>query len=43
MISRWGAGRCWLFEPGQPPRTIHCPGGDGYLGELRYLIECLQN
>ena len=31
-----------LFEPGKPPAIIHCEGGDGYLGELRYFLHCIQ-
>ncbi|MDB6108430.1 MAG: afr 7 [Pedosphaera sp.] len=32
-----------LFEEGQPPRTIQCAAEDGYLVELRHLIQSIQN
>jgi predicted dehydrogenase len=32
-----------LFEKGKAPRTIRCPGQDGYVQELRYMIESIQN
>ncbi len=31
-----------MFEPGQPPRTIHCPGNDGYFGELQCMVQCIR-
>ncbi len=31
-----------LFEKGASPQTISCPGGDGYIGELRYFIESIR-
>ncbi len=31
-----------LFERGQPARTITCPGGDGYQGELGYFLNCIR-
>jgi len=31
-----------LFELGKPPRTIKCEGEDGYVGELRHIIESIQ-
>jgi predicted dehydrogenase len=37
-----GADALRLFEKGQPPRTIKAPGGDGYLGELSYIVECIR-
>lgn len=30
-----------LIEPGQSPRTISCPGPDGYGRELRHMVECI--
>jgi predicted dehydrogenase len=30
-----------LIEEGQEPRTVRCEGADGYVGELRYLLECI--
>jgi predicted dehydrogenase len=38
-----GADALKVYENGQPPRTIQCPAEDGYLVELRYLIQCIQN
>jgi len=32
-----------LFQKGKAPRTIRCPGQDGYVQELRYMIESIQN
>ncbi len=37
-----GADALRLFENGQQPRTIQLPAGDGYLGELRYMVECIR-
>ncbi|MBI3417036.1 MAG: Gfo/Idh/MocA family oxidoreductase [Verrucomicrobia bacterium] len=37
-----GAEALRLFEQGQAARTIHCEGDDGYVGELRHLIEAIQ-
>lgn len=37
-----GADALRLFEKGQPPRTIKPSGGDGYIGELSYMIECIR-
>jgi predicted dehydrogenase len=37
-----GADALRLFEKGQQPRTIKPPGGDGYLGELSYMVECIR-
>jgi predicted dehydrogenase len=31
-----------LFEDGQSPRTLKCEGEDGYVGELRHMIEAIQ-
>lgn len=31
-----------LFEKGQPPRTIKCEGPDGYVAELRHLLDAIQ-
>ena len=31
-----------LFEKGAASRTISCPGGDGYIGELRHFIESIR-
>lgn len=31
-----------LFKEGAAPRTISCPGGDGYIGELKHFIECVR-
>ena len=32
-----------LFEQGQAPRTIRCEGDDGYVGELRHIVEAIQS
>lgn len=37
-----GADALRLFEPGQAARTIQCEGDDGYVGELRHIIEAIQ-
>lgn len=31
-----------LFEQGQKPRTLTPPSGDGYLGELAHMAECIR-
>jgi len=31
-----------LFQDGQAPQTISCPGGDGYVGELRHMLESIE-
>jgi predicted dehydrogenase len=31
-----------LFRPGHPPETVKCTGPDGYVGELRHIIESIQ-
>ncbi len=31
-----------LFEKGQPPQTVACQEMDGYVGELRHLVEAIQ-
>ncbi len=40
-ISR-GADALKLFVAGQPPKTITCDGGDGYIGELRHMITAIE-
>jgi predicted dehydrogenase len=37
-----GAAPLKLFQDGQPPQTIACAGGDGYLGELRHMLESIE-
>lgn len=37
-----GAEAFKLYEEGQPPRSVKFDGDDGYVGELRYLIEAIQ-
>ena len=37
-----GADALKLFEKGKEPRTIQCEGGDGYVGELKHLLESIQ-
>lgn len=37
-----GADGLRLFEKGQKPRTITPAPGDGYLGELSYMIDCIR-
>jgi len=32
-----------LFETGQPPRFVRCEGEDGYVGELRHMIQSIQS
>ncbi len=31
-----------LFQDGKPPQAIACAGGDGYQGELRHMLECIE-
>jgi predicted dehydrogenase len=31
-----------LFRPGHPAETVKCPGPDGYIGELRHIIQSIQ-
>jgi predicted dehydrogenase len=31
-----------LCEANQAPRIVACPGPDGYVGELRYFIDCVR-
>jgi predicted dehydrogenase len=40
-LSR-GADALRITEPGRTPRTIKCAGGDGYSGEIRYLLQAIQ-
>ncbi len=40
--STRGAGALKLYENGQPAKTIRCEDGDGYVGELRHLIESIE-
>ncbi len=37
-----GAEALRLFEAGQPPRTVLCEGPDGYVRELRHIVEAIQ-
>jgi len=37
-----GADALKLFEPGKAPRSIQCEGGDGYVGELKHLLESIR-
>ena len=37
-----GADALKLYEPGQAPRVITCPGGDGYLGELEHMLKSIR-
>lgn len=37
-----GADALKFFEDGQPPRTIPCEGGDGYIGELTHMVESIR-
>lgn len=37
-----GAAALKLFSKDQEPRVIACPGGDGYVGELTHMIECIE-
>jgi len=31
-----------LFERGKQPQTVTCPGKDGYVGELEYIVQCIE-
>jgi predicted dehydrogenase len=37
-----GADALKVFEEGQPPRVV-ATAGDGYVGELSYLVDCIRN
>jgi predicted dehydrogenase len=41
--SKHGTEGLRLYENGQQPRTIAVEPGDGYLGELAYMIDCIVN
>jgi predicted dehydrogenase len=36
-----GADALRLFEPGAQPQTVPCPGEDGYVEELRHLLDAV--
>jgi predicted dehydrogenase len=38
-----GADALRVIVMGQPPAIISCAGADGYVGELRHFIECVEN
>ena len=38
-----GADALTITEAGLPPRTVKCESGDGYIGELRYFVDCVAN
>jgi len=40
--STRGSDALKLYDQDQPPRSVRCEGGDGYVGELRYLIGCIE-
>lgn len=40
--STRGEGALKVFGAAPEPQTIHCAGGDGYVGELAHLIECIE-
>ena len=31
-----------VFQEGKAPEVVKCPGGDGYLGELRHMLESIE-
>jgi predicted dehydrogenase len=37
-----GAAALQVFEEGQPSRVVNCGGTDGYVNELRYFLNCVQ-
>lgn len=37
-----GADALKLFVPGQPAEVLRPPGGDGYVGELAHLADCIR-
>jgi predicted dehydrogenase len=37
-----GADALRLFETGQSPRSVPCEGEDGYVGELRHIVDAIQ-
>jgi len=39
--SARGADALRLIVPGAPPATLKPDGGDGYVGELKYFLECV--
>src|SRR5438552_2376273 len=38
-----GADALKLFEKGKEPRALRLSGQDGYLGELKYMLECVRS
>ena len=38
-----GADALRLYEPDRPPRTLKCGGEDGYVGELRHMVEAIRS
>jgi len=32
-----------VFAQDAEPQTLTCPGGDGYVGELRHFLDCIEN
>ena len=38
-----GADALKLFEKGKEPRALGLSGQDGYLGELKYMLECVRS
>ena len=39
--STRGAEALKVFAPGKPPEVVTCGGGDGYVGELQHMVECI--
>ena len=40
--SARGAEALQVTEPGKKPRVVKSGGGDGYIGEMRYMLEAIQ-
>jgi len=39
--STRGADGLKVFAPGKAPEVVTCGGGDGYVGELKHMIESI--
>ena len=42
-IARPAADVLKLYRPGEPAQSVKVEGPDGYVGELQYILDCIQN